>query len=313
MISVIVPVYNGETVIGECIDGLLAQDFEGQREIIVVDDGSTDGTTKIAEEKGVKVIRQEHMGPATARNTGIKNARGEIVLFTDADCVPERNWIREMTRPFEDREIAGVQGAYKTKQLSLIARFCQLEIEDRYRRMKGAIDFIGTYAAGYRKTVLGKGFDETFSTASGEDSELSYRLSKDHRLVFHPGAVVYHRHPESLGKYLRTKFFRAAWRVPLYKKHSGKMLNDSYTPQSLKGQIGIFYLLIASLIMAAVWPQMIAFSGLLYGIFLLLMIPFFVFSVRKDATVGVAGLVILQLRAAVFSAGLVWGMVRRRG
>ena len=134
--SVIVPAYNSaQTIIG-CINALKAQDYGGKFEIIVVDDGSKDSTTQIAKKSGAKVFSQPNAGPAKARNLGAENAKGEILLFTDADCVPEKNWLQEMLQPFAEKKVSGVQGAYKTRQKSLAARFAQIEIEERYERMK---------------------------------------------------------------------------------------------------------------------------------------------------------------------------------
>ena len=93
--SVIIPVYNGEGTIAECLEALASQDMPRREfEVIVVDDGSTDGTAAIVKQFDVKYIHQENTGPATARNVGVKNAQGKIVVFTDADCVPEPNWRR---------------------------------------------------------------------------------------------------------------------------------------------------------------------------------------------------------------------------
>ena len=136
MISVIIPMYNGESTIEKCLKALKQQSFNGKFEVIVVDDGSTDNGANLAEKLGVKVIRQKNKGPASARNNGAKIATGDIIVFTDSDCVPSESWLAEMAEPLKDKGITGVQGAYKTKQKKLIARFAQLEIESRYERMK---------------------------------------------------------------------------------------------------------------------------------------------------------------------------------
>jgi glycosyltransferase involved in cell wall biosynthesis len=87
LVSVIVPVYNGAGFLREALDSVFAQDYE-PFEVIVVDDGSTDGSGAIARSyPEVRYIRQENQGPAAARNAGIATARGEIVAFADADDV----------------------------------------------------------------------------------------------------------------------------------------------------------------------------------------------------------------------------------
>lgn len=312
MISVIIPAYNSAATLGACLQAIQKQDYRGKKEVIVMDDGSTDRTAAVAQQfRGVKLLAQKHAGPAAARNRGARAARGEIILFTDADCIPSRDWMREMASPFADAAVAGVQGAYRTGQRELVARFSQLEIEDRYNRMLRfpRIDFIGTYAAAYRKKAFLEfgGFDESFPSASGEDSELSFRLAEaGHQMVFAPTAVVSHRHPSSLAHYLRVKFWRAHWRVLLYRKHRGKMASESYTPQTLKLQIALFFLLLASLLSGA-W----LFSLAIYLVWLLATAPFSLWAFRRDKVAGMASPFILQLRSLVFGMGLVHGLLRR--
>jgi glycosyltransferase involved in cell wall biosynthesis len=87
LVSVVIPVYNGEPFLREALDSVLAQDYE-PFEVVVVDDGSTDGSGAIARSyPEVRYIRQENQGPAVARNAGIAAARGEFLAFFDADDV----------------------------------------------------------------------------------------------------------------------------------------------------------------------------------------------------------------------------------
>jgi len=112
LVSVIIPAYNEESTIESCLKSLLNQTIEKDTyELIVVDDGSTDSTPEIIKRYPVKLFRQENSGPATARNLGAKNSSGEIILFTDADCIADPNWIEEMISPFIDEEVIAVKGA----------------------------------------------------------------------------------------------------------------------------------------------------------------------------------------------------------
>ena len=95
-VSVVVPVFNGEKTIKQCIESLLQQKFSGSYEIITVDDGSRDRTAEIVKRFAkVKYVFQENAGPAKARNNGAKNAQGEIILFIDSDCVAKSNSLKE--------------------------------------------------------------------------------------------------------------------------------------------------------------------------------------------------------------------------
>ncbi len=324
--SVIIPAFNSEKTIGECIAALNEQEFPKKEfEIIVVDDGSTDNTKKIAEMLGARVFPQKNSGPAKARNNGARKAKGGILVFTDADCMPEKNWIAEMLEPFSDLEVAGAQGAYRTRQKSIVARFAQMEIEERYERMKrfsGKLDWVGSYSAAYRKKdfLEAGGFDESFPKASGEDPELSYRIAKQgKKLVFNPKAIVYHTHPSTLKKYFWSKFWRAYYRVPMYGKHPDKAIRDSYTTTELKLQIAAQYaswlLLAAAAATFAVGDiQAPAFLGAL-SLLAFAAIPassarFFLFAAKKDIGAAIAGvLLLIPSRTAAFCLGLPAGLL----
>jgi len=316
-VSVIIPAYNAENVIDKCLSSLLKQNYPKKSyEIIVVDDGSTDSTKEIVKKfKKVKLIEQKHKGPAAARNLGAKHAKGDILLFIDADCIPSKNWIKYMVEPFKNKEIVAVQGTYKTlNKESLIARFAGYEIEERHEKMKKQkyIDFVGTFSAGYRKDIFLKfnGFDENFPEASGEDAELSFRISKaGYKIVFQPKAFVFHRHPDTLFKFLKRKFSHAYWRIYLYKKHSEKFLKHSYTPKSVYLQIGLLGLVCIFLLLS-IWNT----TFLTYGIFLLsinflLTLPFSIRIFRKDKAVGILSPFILILRDFSSGVGIIFGLI----
>ncbi|MBI3008828.1 MAG: glycosyltransferase, partial [Candidatus Omnitrophica bacterium] len=286
--------------------------------VIVVDDGSTDKTGSIAQGYAVRYIRQENQGPAVARNKGVQEAKGDIVLFTDSDCVSDKNWIGEMVRPFDAPEVVAVKGVYKTNQKSLVARFAQIEFEERYKMLKRAdsIDMIDTYSAGFRREIFLKagGFDASFPSANNEDTELSYRMSKlGFKMVFNPEAKVYHlNHPDSIRRYARLKFWRGYWRMVVYKRFPGKIVKDTYTPQALKIQILFLYLSLITLLMLAIWQKLTILF--LFGIiaFVFSTLPFTLFAFKKNTMVGILSLFFLLIRAGSLGAGVIWGLLGKR-
>ena len=111
MISVIIPAYNAERTLPFTLRALQNQTLPRDLyEVIVVDDASTDGTAAVAHEFGVRYRMQNKEGPAAARNLGVRAARGDIILFTDADCIPAENWIEKMVKPFEESRSGGGGG-----------------------------------------------------------------------------------------------------------------------------------------------------------------------------------------------------------
>jgi GT2 family glycosyltransferase len=317
--SVIVPAYNAGRTIGDCLGALTRQSLvPAVYEVIVVDDGSMDGTAEVVKTFSVRYLHQPNKGPATARNHGAREARGEIILFTDSDCVPSANWIAEMTKPFDDPDVIAVKGAYKTNQRSLTARFAQVEFEERFELLKRAasIDMVDTYSAAYRSDVFRQagGFDESFPVANNEDTELSYKLSRmGRKMVFNPDAVVYHlNHPDSLRSYARLKFWRGYWRMVVYRRYPDKMMKDSYTPQTLKLQILFLFLAVGWLPAMLLWPKVVLYplsaTVFLYG---LSMAPFALLAIRRDPVVGMLSPLFLSIRAASLGLGFLWGVLQQ--
>ena len=241
MISVVIPAYNAERTLVECLAALQQQSGDAL-EVIVADDGSSDRTAAVAAEHGARVVQQNRQGPAAARNLGLAQACGEIVIYTDADCVPAPDWVEQMSAPLADEQVSGVKGAYATRQRQVVARLAQLEFEERYALLARHkyIDFFDTYAVALRKSALQTqgSFDTFFPVANNEDVELAYRLAEGgYKIVFNRKAIVFHRHVAGWRAYTWLKFWRGYWRMQVYRRYAKKMLVDSYTPQSLKAQI----------------------------------------------------------------------------
>jgi len=311
MISIIIPAYNAAQTLPACLAALQSQ-TQPPGEIIVVDDGSQDQTAQVARAYGAQLLEQPHQGPAAARNLGIRQARGDIVLLTDADCEPVPTWVAEMMRPFADPRVVGVKGSYRTHQQERVARLAQCEFEERYDRLEqlATIDFIDTYAAAFRIAVLRErgGFDPAFP--HNEDVELSYRLARaGYRLMFNRQAVVYHRHPSTWRAYLRRKIKRGYWRMMAYRLHPGKAVRDSYTPQLLKAQIALIYLVLGLAGLAFVFPPLgWGAAAALIGLWLSA-IPFVRRAVQQDNALVIAALVFIVVRALAFAIGVVGGTV----
>ncbi|MCK4245201.1 MAG: glycosyltransferase, partial [Candidatus Omnitrophica bacterium] len=248
-----------------------------------------------------------------------REAKGEIILFTDADCIADADWIKEMVRPFANPEVIGVKGAYKNREERLIARLAQVEFEERYRLLeknREGIDMVDTYSGGFRRDIFLKmgGFDTSFSVANNEDTEFSYRLFfQNYKLVFNRRAIVYHLgHPKTLIQYLRLKFGRGYWRMVVYKRFPKKMGKDSYTPQIMKLQVLLFYLFILSGFSITIVPAAGYFLLFTAVLFLTSTIPFFLLSLKEGLLLGLASPLFLTARAASLGAGAIIGLFHRR-
>ena len=199
-VSVIVPVLNGERTIRECIVSLLGMDYPPERrEILVVDNVSVDRTAEIVKSFPVRYFREERRGASYARNRGIEESKGEILAFTDADCLVTSGWLRELVQGFEDDGIGVVVGEEVTYPSQTPA--------ERYRAMQRPLRqvwglgypdspwFAACSVALRRKVFDHIGlFDPLLPTA--EDIDYSWRFfrSSNLKLIYRPKAVVFHQH-----------------------------------------------------------------------------------------------------------------------
>lgn len=113
MVSVIIPTYNEEKSISDCLASLSEQTYT-PFEIIIVDDGSTDDTKMKIKNiiarlniKSMRLLTQDHLGPAAARNLGVQHAKGDVLVFVDADMTFDTNFIKELVEPIENGKVIG--------------------------------------------------------------------------------------------------------------------------------------------------------------------------------------------------------------
>lgn len=289
--SVIVPTHDDHPGLDACLTGLKQQSAaRATYEIIVVNDGPAPPHTRAtAERHGAVFLTQPRTGAGAARNRGASQARGRILLFTDADCTPSPGWVAAMTTPFSEPGVVGVSGAIRTQQTGIVPRYIQLEYDRRYEAMEGQgrIDFISTAAAAYERRAFAAagGFDPSLRGA--EDAELSFRLAhRGHKLVFAPQAVVYHHHPRSLLRYVRRKAHYGLWRTTIYRRYPGKAVADSRTPQVQKLRMLVGALLWPTLLGMVLWPRLVWVAVPLALIFLAASLPFWIWTLRRDFWVG---------------------------
>ncbi len=208
-VSVVVPVYNGEATISQTVECLLQQSL-APREIIVIDDGSTDRTADVLKPFANQILYtfKENGGPASARNLGVKLASGDFVAFTDSDCLPERDWLRELVAAFDSDEIAGVGGAVKGIDDGHIGQYVDaMRLMEPAENQFGEIEYLITANACFRRdALLAVGlFDERFRKPGGEEPALCRQIRElGFRFDFAEDAVVLHHHRQTIKSFLRT-------------------------------------------------------------------------------------------------------------
>ncbi len=322
--SVIIAAHNAAHLLPDCLASLGRQNLSASAfEILVVDDGSTDKTSEVARELGAICLTQPHQGAAAARNHGAREARGGILVFTDADCRPEPDWLATLVQGLKDgaaHGVIGVQGCYATDQKSLTARFAQAEFEDRYDHIRAypCIDLVATYSAAYRREVflVAGGFDARFPRADNEDTEFSYRLlAQGHKLALAPRAVVRHLHPATLRAYLCTKCRRGYWRTQVYRLYPDKAFKDRYTTWPVKlGTLTAMTWIVGSLTGLLALPLigggLLALAQVCPAVLLGLSWPLARKNWSKDRRLGLATPLLSWLRALALGCGVLGGIVR---
>lgn len=196
-ISVVIPTYNEEKVISECVSSLLNQNFK-DFEIVVVDDGSTDNTLKILDKFKVKILKQKHQGPAVARNLGAKEAKGKVLVFVDADMTFDSNFLRKLTEPITQDITKGTfsKDEYVANWDNVWARCWNIN-ENLPEKRRIPVNYPNHQKV--FRAVLKSEFDRVGGFSKGgytDDYTLSEKLGYEAELA--PGAVFYHKNPETL-------------------------------------------------------------------------------------------------------------------
>ncbi|HEY4002378.1 MAG TPA: glycosyltransferase [Candidatus Xenobia bacterium] len=223
-VSVVVPVRNGAQTLAACLESLLASRYPAaKREILVVDNGSTDATADILRSFGgrVRVLSEARLGPAAARNCGLRAAGSTLLAMTDADCVVDSGWLEAIVTPLAEVPVGIVGGRIRAQTpCNSIARF-----GERIHDHEAAISvyrppYVITMNWASRRDVLERVqyFDEQLQR--NEDGDFSYRTDQaGYRLVYQPSAIVYHRNRDTLWKLFREGYLHGYHAVPLLRKH----------------------------------------------------------------------------------------------
>ncbi len=208
-ISVVVPVYNGAETISQTIGCLLRQSLPPV-EIIVVDDGSTDETSEVLREFDGRIIllTQPNSGPASARNRGIKAAVGDFIAFTDSDCLPDEDWLLNLSLGFDDERVAGVGGVVRSAVRGLTSEYVDaIRLLDPQPDEDGEIPYLITANACFRREALIEAglFNECFRKPGGEEPDVCLRMRRmGLRFRFAERALALHRHRQTIGSFLNT-------------------------------------------------------------------------------------------------------------
>lgn len=251
-VSIIVCTFNGSNVILDCIKSLMNQSYpKSSYEIIIVNDGSTDNTLKILNQYPIKVVNHlKNLGICAGRNSGLQNASGRIIAYTDDDCMADKNWIKNLVKHYGENVIAvgGITVPYSVNTLmekymsetgygnptpiefakskNPLLRFFVYLKDMFFSLLTSEIDpipvlSIYTLNASFKKEALVRaggwmpGFDFR------EDSEMSNRLNRlfpSQKILFTKNAIITHKHRTSFWYFLKQTYARGGSTLKYYSK-----------------------------------------------------------------------------------------------
>lgn len=207
-ISVIIPTYNRKQELLKCLTRLTSiRCGRAPHEIIVVDDGSTDGTLETVQMRfpSVRMFRQHNQGPAAARNLGVEKAQYRFLAFTDSDCQVHDAWLDAIYATLSNNPDVGIVGGRTREVSSGILKL----LHDPAGDVEAANEpYCSTNNMGVRKEAFRSvgGFDHGFSFAC-EDVDFCFRVQKQrYKLVANPKMVIEHEHPGNFFGWVRKSY-----------------------------------------------------------------------------------------------------------
>lgn len=298
-VSVIVPAYNEEACIARTVRSLVASDHPV--EVIVVDDGSTDGTTEVVRGlglPGVTVFRRPNGGKPAALNTGIAQAEHDLIVMMDGDTVFARDTVRRLVQPFADPGVGAVAGNAKVANRSgVLGAWQHIEYVVGFAIDRRAYDVLeciptvpGAVGAFRRRALWGVG--GVSSDTLAEDTDLTMAISRDGwRIVYEPEAVARTEVPTGLGELWRQRYRWSYGTIQAMWKHRRAVLEPGRAGRF--GRRGILHLALFQVALPLLAPLMDVF--LVYGLL-------FLDPVRT--VLGWLALVLSQLLAGAYACRL---------
>ena len=319
-ISVVMPVYNAEKLLPECLEALRANtdvDFE----IVVVDDTSTDRSREIAAEYGARVVPSGgRLGPAGARNVGAREATGEIIFFVDSDVMVRRDTLRRLAEAFdEDPTLDGVIAvqAPQMRFRDICSLYKNLWMYWTYARRAGEdVPLFYTTAAAIRTRTFvdSGGFDVNYANPNVEDTDYGQKLGQlGYRIRVLPDLEVEHVKGYDLRGLLRVDYMRsvALARLKLRKRADTITQNDTSVPLSYMLSVPLSGLLVLLLLGAMVLrsPALLVTTFLAFLAIIVLNVPFLrLLRVHGGVSSWALGSIILVIELLTAGIGSVVGI-----
>jgi cellulose synthase/poly-beta-1,6-N-acetylglucosamine synthase-like glycosyltransferase len=309
LVSIIIPVRNAESIIGECLDNLRKLDYPPERyEIIVADSLSTDRTLDIARKFGAKIVTTPKRSVCAGRNAGFEIARGYLVAFSDADCIMKRDWLKNAIKYFSDERVGGVggpnlvpsdDGLFSHAVDVLFAYAYYLTGAGPVRILDHVVE-APSYGSNtiFRREALERVMPVSEELIEGEDIEMNNLIAKlGYTLLYVPDVIVWHK----------RRCTPRSWLKQMYGYGIGRFLAGRRNPSLFHYMhilAGMSIILVLSLLLYGifVWPRLL---GILAGIGVLLTVCSFLMALwdKRDVRVALVFPLVACLAVLGWSAG----------
>jgi GT2 family glycosyltransferase len=272
-VSIIIPTKNNADILERCLTSIRYLDYpKDEIEVIIVDGHSSDDTVEIAKKYGCRIVYEEEGTIGGARNIGVERSSGDYIVFTDADCVVDRDWLKNLLREFKDEKVASVGGPNitpddDTEFAKCVGVILELLSKPGARYTLNADRVLEVYHnptcnSAYRRGVFQEvgGFNPKLVTC--DDEELDYRIrEKGYSILFTPHAKVYHYRRSTWKKFAKMAWNYGIGRAQAIKLHRELVKWYYCTPSALI--LSIAFLLALSFVVPAL--SLFAFSILVAG------------------------------------------------
>jgi len=312
-ISLIVPVHNNPRDLVECISALKAEAYPGS-EIIIVDDGSTDKTGSVAVGLGVMVLHiKDNAGSAAARNFGARHARGEVLMFIDADVLIAPNTIVHVLRFFSQHpEFAGVFGSYDAhpRAEGLVSQYRNLlhHYVHQHGKSEASTFWSGCGAILRSAFEMVGGFNNDFTTKM-EDVELGYRLKRaGYRIRLDKTLQVTHLKQWTFKSMIQSDVLSRALPWSRLILEAREFPNDLNVDVTQRVSVMLVMLGVVFLLGGAVWTPLLLVSGTVISATIILNRSLFAFFFRQRGLIFACGCIPMYLLYYLYS-GIVFLIV----
>lgn len=290
-VSIVVPVKNGESTIEELLDSLQKLDCDKRNvEVVIVDGNSRDATRDIVQKYPFRLVLEKRAGLNVARNSGIKNSSGEIIAFTDSDCMVANDWIKRIVRDFEDSSISCVAGNANGCEDGFFSEYADesmvpvmpsFEKREKLDMIKLFRNPAGCNIALRRKAVEEVGYFDEAIKLGFDEIELIERICRaGHKILVDPKVLVRHKHRSTLKDLLKQNFRYGRGSGFLLKRKKMKDMFSTWSFLSLIGSL-VWISMIGLLPFFTMTTPSIVFPILLFEITVLPLIVMMVLYTSK--------------------------------